>query len=209
MKHIITLTLFFLAVIQLSAQNTVKSDTLIEAQPGELIEGFYLLNIDGMYFAPQDFPDAKGFIIIFTCNHCPYSQAYESRIIELDKKYSPKGFPVIAINPNDPKLVPDDSYEKMKERADENGYPFPYLLDTEGKYAKSLGAAKTPHVFVTTINERGLKVEYVGAIDDNSENALAAKRKYVESAVDALLANKPVILPKTKAIGCSIKYSKK
>jgi hypothetical protein len=82
-------------------------------------------------------------------------------------------------------------------------------LDTEGKYAKSLGAAKTPHVFVTTINERGLKVEYVGAIDDNSENALAAKKKYVESAVDALIANKPVILPKTKAIGCSIKYAKK
>jgi thiol-disulfide isomerase/thioredoxin len=208
MKKLLFLTALTLTFSNLFSQETPQKDTIITPKPGDLIEGFYMLNVDGMYFSPQDFPDSKGFIIVFTCNHCPFSQAYESRIIELDNKYSKKGYPVIAINPNDPKIVPEDSYDKMKERSDEYGYPFPYLVDENGVYARKLGALKTPHVFVTSITESGLRIEYIGAIDDNSENASGVKKRYVESAVNALISGKQVILNQTKAIGCSVKFSK-
>ncbi|MDX6746876.1 thioredoxin family protein [Polaribacter sp. PL03] len=170
---------------------------------GDKIENFSLKNIDDTSVSLLDYKEAKGFIIIFTCNTCPYSVANEDRIIALDKKYKTLGFPVIAINPNDPIAVPDDSFAKMKVRAQEKGFKFPYLLDDGQKVYPKFGATKTPHVYIVT--KKDMKVQYIGAIDNSSRDADNVTEKYVENAVDALLAGKEIEKKETRAIGCSIK----
>jgi peroxiredoxin len=170
---------------------------------GDSIQDFSLMNINDTMVSLADYEDAKGFIIVFTCNTCPYSIANEDRIIALDKKYKTQGFPVIAINPNDPVVVPDDSFEKMKVRVQEKGFTFPYLLDIGQKVYPKFGATKTPEVYIVT--QKDLKVQYIGAIDNSSRDANKVTEKYVENAVAALLAGKKIEKTKTSAIGCSIK----
>lgn len=175
---------------------------------GDAATDFKLKGVDNKMVSLADHKDAKGFIVIFTCNHCPYSIAYEDRIIALDKKYEPLGYPVVAINPNDPALEPKDSFELMIKRAKEKGFTFPYLFDDGQKIFPQYGATKTPHVFI--LKKEGSKnvVKYIGAIDDNYKNAGDVSKRYVEDAVDALLANKEVEVKSTVAIGCSIKVKK-
>lgn len=202
MKNLYVLLAFFLIAATSTAQQSAGY------QVGDYVKDFSLKNIDGRMVSLSLFPDTKGFIVIFTCNHCPYSIAYEDRIKALNLKYNSLGFPVIAINPNDPAVQPADSYEKMQERYKEKEFNFPYLFDDGQKVYPQFGAQRTPHVFVLSRDSKGLKVEYIGAIDDNYEDASAVKTKYVEDAVDALLAGKKVPLTYTKAIGCSIKVKK-
>jgi peroxiredoxin len=170
---------------------------------GDTIEDFSLMNTDDLMVSLSDYKDAKGFIIIFTCNTCPYSVANEDRIIGLDRKYKKRGFPVIAINPNDPIAVPNESFEKMKVRVQEKGFTFPYLQDEGQKVYPKFGATKTPEVYIVTQND--LKVQYIGAIDNSSRDALAVTEKYVENALDALLTGEKIEKTTTRAIGCSIK----
>ena len=170
---------------------------------GDTIEDFSLKNIDDKMVKLSDYKKAKGFIIIFTCNMCPYSVANEDRINALDAKYKSKGFPVIAINPNDPKASKGDGFEDMKVRAKEKGFTFPYLFDEGQKVYSKFGASKTPHVYI--VNKKSMKVEYIGAIDNSSKNPDAVTEKYVENAVDALLTGKKIEKTETKAIGCTIK----
>jgi len=172
---------------------------------GDNATGFKLKNVDNKMVSLSDYNDAKGFIVIFTCNHCPYAKAYETRIIGLNHKYASKGYPVIAINPNDPKVEPQDSFEGMQQRAKERGFTFPYLFDEGQKIYPQYGATRTPHVFVLQKENGKNIVRYIGAIDDNYADPSDVSHKYVEDAVDALLSNKPVALTSTVAIGCSIK----
>lgn len=195
-------SLVLLAVIGLATAFTLKTNE-IGYKIGDRIEDFSLMNIDDEMVSLSDYKDAKGFIVVFTCNTCPYSIANEARIIALDKKYKKIGFPVIAINPNDPVAVPGDSFEKMKERGQEKGFTFPYLLDVGQKIYPKFGATKTPEVYIVT--QSNLKVKYIGAIDNSSRDASAVTEKYVENAVDALLAGKKIEKTTTRAIGCSIK----
>ncbi|WP_291275953.1 thioredoxin family protein [Flavobacterium sp.] len=177
-------------------------------QIGDKAIDFKLKNIDDKTFSLADKKDAKGFIVVFTCNHCPYAMKYEDRIIALNNKYSKLGYPVVAINPNDAVAYPDDSFANMKKRAKEKSFTFPYLVDETQEIAKTYGASKTPHVFVLKKENADLIVKYIGAIDDNTDNASAVTVKYVEQAVDALLAGKEVPTTTTKAIGCGIKWKK-
>lgn len=172
---------------------------------GDTATDFSLVNVDDKNVSLADYTDAKGFIVIFTCNHCPYAIAYEDRIIALDKKYKNLGYPVIAINPNDPVKQPEDSFDLMKIRAKEKGFSFPYLFDEGQKIYPQYGATKTPHVFVLQRTEQGNTVQYIGAIDDNYDDANAVTEKYVENAVDALLNGSEIKVKETKAIGCTIK----
>jgi peroxiredoxin len=172
---------------------------------GDTATDFTLENVDGKMVSLADYKEAKGFIVVFTCNHCPYSVAYEDRIIALDKKYKSKGYPVIAINPNDPAAQPEDSKELMKKRAKEKGFTFPYLFDKGQKIYPQYGATRTPHVFILQKEGRKNVVQYIGAIDNNSRDASAVTEKYAEDAVDALLAGKKPAKTNTRAIGCSIK----
>ena len=174
-------------------------------QIGDMATDFKLKNVDNKMVSMADYKDAKGFIVIFTCNHCPYAVAYEDRIIALDKKYKKLGYPVIAINPNNPEVQPQDSFQLMQVRAKEKKFTFPYLFDEGQKIYPQYGATKTPHVYVLQKTKAGNEVKYIGAIDDNHSDEKAVKVKYVEAAVDALLKNQEVATKTTKAIGCSIK----
>jgi thiol-disulfide isomerase/thioredoxin len=162
--------------------------------------------VDGKIISLKNLEGAtKGAIVIFTCNHCPYVVAYEDRIIELDKKYKKKGYPLVTINPNDPKLQPEDSFDKMIVRSKEKGFTFPYTFDEDQTVYKRFGATKTPHVYIVNKVGNDFILEYIGAIDDKPRAPDKVSEKYVENAVDALLAgNKPKV-KETKAIGCSIK----
>jgi len=174
-------------------------------QTGDNATDFKLRNVDGRYVSLRDYPDAKGFIVIFTTNHCPYAIAYEDRIIDLDNKYKSMGYPVIAINPNSAEAYPEDSFDKMIVRAEEKGFTFPYLLDEKQEIYKIYGATKTPHVYVLKKEPDKLKVAYIGAIDNNYRDAEQADEHYVQDAVNSLLAGKDPDPDFTRAIGCGIK----
>jgi peroxiredoxin len=174
-------------------------------QVGDEATDFRLLNVDGKYVSMADFPDAKGFIVIFSCNHCPYVVAYEDRMIELHNKFAPKGYPVIAINPNDPEVQPQDSYELMQVRAKEKGFTFPYLFDDGQKIYPQYGATRTPHVYLLERVGKDLKVAYIGAIDDNYQDATQVKEKYLANAINSLMAGNRPEPNFTRAIGCTIK----
>ncbi|HTF18535.1 MAG TPA: thioredoxin family protein [Chryseolinea sp.] len=173
---------------------------------GDTVNDFKLKNVNGKMVSLSDYKSSKGLIVIFDCNTCPYSQAYNDRIILLNKTYASKGFPVVAINANSPEISPGDSFEEMVAQAKDKGYDFPYLVDETQSVAKSFGATNTPHVFVLRNDNANFKVAYIGTIDNNSRNASAATKKYVEDAVNELLASKGVSNSKTKAIGCGIKW---
>lgn len=173
---------------------------------GDKADDFSLLNVDGKKVSLSDYKDVKGYIVIFTCNHCPYAQMYEERIIALHNKYKPKGFPVIAINPNSPLIVPEDSFEEMKKRATAMKYPFPYLFDEEQTVYPKFGATRTPHVFIMDTNR---VVRYIGAIDDNPELPSMAKNRWVENALEALLRGDTPKPDVTLAIGCTVKKKPK
>ncbi|WP_447636513.1 thioredoxin family protein [Flavobacterium microcysteis] len=196
---------FVLLAGLVSAFTYKNMDAAAGYKVGDIATDFSLKNIDNKKVSLKDFKDAKGYIVIFTCNHCPYAQAYEDRIVALDKKYKKQGYPVIAINPNNPEKQKDDSFDLMKVRAKEKGFTFPYLLDEGQKIYPQYGATKTPHVYILQKTSKGNQVKYIGAIDDNYGDEKAVKQKYVENAVDALLKNKEVAVKETKAIGCSIK----
>lgn len=182
--------------------------TLAQYKTGDQARDFKLKNVDGKMVSMSKFKEAKGFIVVFTCNHCPWSQAYEQRIIDLDKKYKPLGYPVIAINPNDPDQQPEDSFEKMKARAKDKGYSFPYLVDDTQDVARDYGATRTPHVFILNKEEDKLVVRYIGAIDDNTEYPDQVGRKYAEEALSDLIQGLYVRNGNTKAVGCTIKWKK-
>jgi len=175
---------------------------------GDNAPDFKLKNVDGRMVSMADYKDAKGFIIVFTCNHCPTSIAYEDRLNALDAKYKLLGFPVIAINPNDPVAEPRDSFDEMVKRAREKSFSFPYLFDDGQKVYPVYGATRTPHVFILQRVGNSQKVRYIGAIDNNFRNPNDVTERYVEDAVNALLAGKPVKTPTTVAVGCTIKTRK-
>ncbi|BAO76502.1 thioredoxin family protein [Winogradskyella sp. PG-2] len=190
-------------VCTLSAFTITTEDKGYEV--GDIATDFSLENIDGNMVSLSDYKDAKGFIVIFTCNTCPYAVAYEDRVEVLNKKYAAKGYPVIAIMPNNTNVKPGDNMEAMKARAKAKGFTFPYLMDKGQEVYPQYGATKTPHVYILEKTEKGNKVQYIGAIDDNYKDASLVKEKYAENALNALIEGRDVEVNKTRAIGCSIK----
>lgn len=204
MKFIKTLAVF--AIVLVASAFTANTNSGSDGyEVGDIATDFKLKNIDGNMVSLADYKDAKGYIVVFTCNTCPYAIQYEDRIIALDKKYADKGFPVVAIMPNNPAVQPGDSEDAMKARAASKGFTFPYLFDEGQKIYPQYGATKTPHVYLLEKTKKGNVVRYIGAIDDNYKDADAVNTKYVEDAVDALIDGKDIKETKTRAIGCSIK----
>lgn len=174
-------------------------------KPGDTAPDFSLKNVDGAMVSLADYSDQKGVIVVFTCNPCPFAKAYEQRIIQLHQKYEDQGYPVVAINPNDDEISPDDTYEKMKQRAGEKEYPFPYLKDETQEVYRAYGAARTPHIFLLEKKGGKFKVAYIGAIDDNAMDASGVTKKYLVDAIAAIISGNNPNPATTKAIGCTIK----
>ena len=183
---------------------TVPDDGL---KVGDNAVDFNLKNVDGKMISLNTNTSAKGYILVFTCNTCPYSKMYEDRLIDLHNKYADQGYPVLAIQPNSPEKSPGDSFENMQKRAEDKGFPFAYVMDETQEITAAYGATNTPHVYLLNKTGNDFEVAYIGAIDNNSRNASAVTRKYVEEAIDALKAGKSVGTTDTKAIGCTIKWA--
>lgn len=195
-------TLKLLLICSLAISISCSAQSTSGLAIGDVAPDFKLKNIDDTSVSLVDYKEAKGYIVVFTCNHCPYSVMYEDRLIALHNKYAPMGYPVVAINPNDPEANAEDSFELMKVRAKEKSFPFAYLFDDGQKIYPQYGAKKTPHVFLL---DQGKKVQYIGAIDDSPRDEDAIEVVYLENAIQALMNNKTPDPTMTKAIGCSIK----
>jgi peroxiredoxin len=164
---------------------------------------FKLPATDGLSYGLDSFKNSDAIVLSFTCNHCPYAQGYEDRFIALAKEFMPKGVSFLAINSNDAKNYPDDSFENMKKRAQDKKYPFSYLHDETQQVARAYGAVCTPHVFVV---DKARNIAYEGRIDDNWKDPKAAKTHDLRNAIEDLLAGKPVRVTNTGPMGCSIKW---
>lgn len=183
-----------------------KKSSIVNAyKVGDKVEDFSLKNIDGEMVSMGDYADAEGAIVIFTCNTCPYSRMYEDRIKAMHSKYSADGWPVIAINPNDPAAQPGDSEEAMVKYAAEKGFEFPYLFDNGQEVYPKWGASRTPHAFIVENTDEGGMLRYIGAIDDNAQKEDKVTINYVDNAIASIRSSKEVDPNFTKAIGCSIK----
>ena len=175
---------------------------------GDLAADFNLKNVDGKNVSLANYKNTKGYIVVFTCNTCPVSKAYESRVEALNKMYAAKGYPVVAINTNDPVASPGDTYVKMQERAKEKNFSFAYLEDPNHVNTKKYGAMRTPHVFVLQKTAKGNEVAYIGAIDNDQQLENEQRDNYVQNAVNQLIKGEKPTVASTKAIGCTIKWKK-
>ena len=170
---------------------------------GKPAPGFNLKGVDGRMHSLNDYADKKAVVVVFTCNHCPTAVQYEDRLVELQRDYAPKGIQLIAINPNEDKGHPTDSFDHMVARAKEKGYNFPYLRDDSQDVVRAYGAVRTPEVFLLG---PGRTLVYHGRIDDNADNPKAVKRHDLREALDEVLAGKPVSVPSTVSVGCTVKW---
>lgn len=173
---------------------------------GESVEDFRLINVDGKMITLSKYPDAKGFIVVFTCNHCPFAKLYPQRMNELNSKYSLLGVPLIAISSTDTAQFEEDTYAKMIKKSEAENFNFPYLFDGEQTVAKNFNAQKTPHAYVIWKENNEWVIKYNGAIDDNGADPDKVNNKYVVDAVDALLYGNEIKQTETKSIGCQIKF---
>ncbi|WP_175633366.1 thioredoxin family protein [Pedobacter ghigonis] len=200
MKH-----LFLIGLMLISLGACAQSEGY---KVGDVVKDFALKNVDNKTVSMADYKDAKGFIVVFTCNTCPVAQAYQDRVAELNASYAAKGYPVIAINPNDAGAVPAESFDKMQALAKGKNFTYPYLLDPDHVVTKQFGASRTPHVFLVNKSDKGNIVEYIGAIDNDPEGENATKEDYVKNAINNLATGKKPAVTTTKAVGCSIKWKK-
>jgi peroxiredoxin len=174
----------------------------------KVVPDFSLKNVDGKTVSLRDYPEAKGFIIVFTCNHCPFAQLYPPRFNALNDKYSKLGVPLIAISSTDTITYEDDTYSKMVAKAKREHFNYPYLFDGNQVVAKNFAAQKTPHAFLIWKENGQWVVKYNGAIDDNGMEPENVETPYLANAVDAVLAGKAPEEPETKSIGCQIIFRK-
>lgn len=203
MKWILNTTIA--ATLALSASAAMAGEaTGPQLEPGVKAPRFSLKGTDGKTHAFDDMKGTKATAVVFTCNACPFAKAYEDRLITLARQYADRGVRFIAINANDPKIVPQDGFDEMVTRAKEKSLPYPYLLDDTQEIAKAYGAQVTPHVFL--FDSEGI-IRYRGRVDDSAKEA-EVKSSDLKNALEAVLAGKPVPEPATKAFGCGVKWRK-
>ena len=198
MRPIISIVALFILITSMVFTN--------KATPETTVKDFSLLNTDGKMVSLGNYPDAKGFIVVFTCNHCPFAKLYPKRFNEMTVKYKKLGVPVIAISSTDTVTYEEDSYALMVKKAKKEQLKFPYLYDNTQAVAKDFKADKTPHAYVIWKEDNKYVVKYNGAIDDNGFEPKKVENPYVMNAVDSLLANKNVNVKDTKSIGCKIYF---
>jgi peroxiredoxin len=203
----INILLFLMLFLSFNVQATGGKKNYVSSL-GDTIEDFSLQNIDGNYISLKSYPQAKGFIIVFTCNHCPFAKLYSERFNEMAKNYSAQNVPLLAINPMDTVVYEEESFRVMQEKAKVASFTFPYLQDNLQTVAKDFNADHTPHAFVIWKENNQWIIKYTGAIDDNGAESDKVKNPYLTKAVDELLAGIKVQEPETRSIGCAVFYRK-
>jgi peroxiredoxin len=206
-SKIILLFFLILIVCSLNVQASGGKKNYVSSL-GDTIQDFSLQNIDGNYLSLKSYPEAKGFIIVFTCNHCPFAKLYSERFNVMAEKYGALNVPLLAINPMDTVVYEEESFIGMQEKAKASSFSFPYLQDNLQTVAKDFNADHTPHAFVIWKENNQWIIKYTGAIDDNGAEADKVKNHYLTIAVDDLLARKKIQEPETRSIGCAVFYRK-
>jgi len=171
--------------------------------PGDRAPDFALPGVDGKTYRLGDYADRKLFLVVFWCNHCPYVQAWEGRMIELGRRYQSQGVGVVLINPNDARAYPEDRLESMIRRASEKRYPFPYLQDESQDVARAYGALVTPHPMLFGPDR---KLIFQGRIDNDHQHPERVTEQYLARALDQALAGKPVTPAELPVAGCTVKW---
>jgi peroxiredoxin len=191
-----------------SAKNTasVAAPTEPGYSIGSTVANFTLKNYDGTEVTLTGNDNVKGYILVFTCNHCPFAKAYHSRVVALHKKYEGLGYPVLAINPNSTGAMEDENEANNMQTAKSQGFSFPYLSDATQEQAKLFGAKKTPTAYILQKENGNFVLKYGGAIDDNAQDEAGVSSKYLETALGEILLGKAVSNPSTKSVGCGIKW---
>lgn len=198
-----------LGIAALIAAFPVPSHAGDEAPPGLVLgdeaplADVKMKNVDGREVSITDVRGKKGTLVVFSCNACPWAQAWESRIVDLGNTYTVRGIGVVMVNPNDPGVVAADGFEQMKERARKRGMKFPYVVDATSDVARAFGATRTPEAFLFGADGR---LVYHGTVDDNARQPDKVQQRYLRDALDAVSAGKAVGVAETKAFGCSIKF---
>ena len=162
---------------------------------------FDLPGVDGRQHSLGDYADRPALAVVWSCNHCPYVQAWEGRMVELQREFGDRGFGLVAISSNDADAYPEDSFEAMQARAEEQGFNFDYLYDEDQSVLNAYGAERTPEVFLF---EGDRRLVYHGAIDDSREEDEVSER-YLRDAIEAVLAGESPALDETPAVGCTVK----
>jgi peroxiredoxin len=204
MKNVIRLLTLPIGLWVLTTSLFLNNTTRTE----KTVKDFSLMNTDGKMVSLSNYPDAKGFVIVFTCNHCPFAKLYPKRFNDMTKKYKKLGVPLIAISSTDTVTYEEDSFALMVKKAKKEKFKFPYLYDNTQAVAQQFNADKTPHAFVIWKEKGEWVIKYSGAIDDNGFEPKKVQNPYIVNAVDALLANKSIDVKETKSIGCKIYFRK-
>jgi peroxiredoxin len=184
-----------------------KGDKKASSSVNKIISNFELRNVDGKLLNINNIDNAKGFIVVFTCNHCPFAKLYPQRFNDLNSKYKALGVPLIAINSMDSLVYEDETFALMQAKSKESNFNFAYLQDATQSVGKQFGAEHTPHAFIIWKENNNWIIKYSGAIDDNGEHPELAT-PFIANAVDELLQSKPVSKPETESFGCRIFYRK-
>ncbi|MFW5967786.1 MAG: thioredoxin family protein [Persicimonas sp.] len=174
-----------------------------EVELGMEAPAFDLPATDGSRYTLADFDEASALVVMFICNHCPYVKAVRGRLIELAEQMSDRPVAFVAISSNDAERYPEDSFERMKEVAEEYDYPFPYLYDESQRVARAYGAVATPDIFVFD-DERTLG--YRGRVDDNWKEPSKVTRRDLKLAIEAILEGRRPDFEQQPSMGCSIKW---
>lgn len=180
--------------------------TLLIGSPIPEFKG--LRGVDGNEHSVDEYRNAKALVVVFSCNHCPYVQAYEERMIAFAKQYESRGVQLVAINSNETQNYPEDNFDEMVKRARARGFPFPYLRDEDQSVAGAFDATHTPEffLFAAAQGETVPKLRYRGKMDDNWRDPSGVQRRYLKEAVECVLAGRPVAEAETHSIGCTIKW---
>ncbi len=173
----------------------------------KIINDFKLRNTKNSIISLSNYKNAKGFIVVFTCNHCPFAKLYTKRLNALNKKYRLLNVPLLAVNAMDSLLYKEETFELMRQRAASEKFNFDYLQDAQQLIGKNFGAKHTPQAYIIWKEKNTWIVKYSGAIDDNGEHPEFAT-PYIANAVDELLTGKKVSTPETESYGCRIFYRK-
>ncbi len=202
MKNTKSLSILWIALL------IISTNAFAQKNNKDIVD-FKLKNVDEKIVSLSSFTDAKGFIIVFTCNHCPFAKLYPPRLNDLNNKFKPLGVPLIAISSTDTMMYEEDTYPNMVIKANEELFNFPYLFDEMQVVAKNFKAQKTPHAYVIWKENEKWIVKYNGAIDDNGMEPEKVTETYVSNAVNELLTNQPIKTSETKSIGCQIAFRRK
>lgn len=173
---------------------------------GDAVAEFQVRNINNQFVNLADYTNQKGVVVVFMANHCPFSKAYEDRLMAIHTKFAPQGYPVLAVQTSDVTAYPEDAYEVVQGRSRDRGFPFPYTIDESQSVARAFGAIRTPQVFVLTRTGGKFVVQYMGAIDDNPQDGTGVQKHYLDDALVSLTTGRPILTSTTRPIGCAVKW---